>query len=168
MEFGIRTEEGEKSLILHQAADPLYEMGIDGELFSVKKLYSSGNKTSFSIGDEFHTVYLSEDTKDQAYLSLDGHIFEMKRKDVLSDSIVAAGQESMADGDQVILAPMPGKVIKVPVSIGESVTAGQTLIVVEAMKMQSEFKATADRIVREILVKEGDTVSSHQLMMKLE
>jgi biotin carboxyl carrier protein len=39
---------------------------------------------------------------------------------------------------------------------------------VEAMKMQSEFKATADRVIKEILVKEGDTVSAHQIMMKLE
>ena len=72
------------------------------------------------------------------------------------------------EGDLNISSPMPGKVVKVPVSVGEAVTAGQTLIVVEAMKMQSEFKATADRVVREILVKEGDTVSSHQVMMKLE
>jgi len=48
------------------------------------------------------------------------------------------------------------------------VTSGQTLIVVEAMKMQSEFKATADRTVREILVKEGDIVNAHQVVIKLE
>jgi biotin carboxyl carrier protein len=63
---------------------------------------------------------------------------------------------------------MPGKIVKIPVSVGENVTAGQTLIVVEAMKMQSEFKASANRIVKEILVKEGDTVNAHQIMMKVE
>ena len=72
------------------------------------------------------------------------------------------------EGDNDISSPMPGKVVKIPVSIGENVTSGQTLIVVEAMKMQSEFKATADRIVKEILVKEGDTVNSHQVMLRLE
>jgi biotin carboxyl carrier protein len=63
---------------------------------------------------------------------------------------------------------MPGKVVKIPVKAGDLVTAGQTLIVVEAMKMQSEFKATADRTVLEILVKEGDIVNAHQVMLKLE
>jgi biotin carboxyl carrier protein len=53
-------------------------------------------------------------------------------------------------------------------NIGEKVTAGQTLIVVEAMKMQSEFKAKADRMVKDILVNEGDTVNAHQVMIKLE
>jgi biotin carboxyl carrier protein len=51
--------------------------------------------------------------------------------------------------------------------VGERVTSGQTLIVVEAMKMQSEFKATADRVVGEILVSEGDLVAAHQIMIKL-
>jgi biotin carboxyl carrier protein len=73
-----------------------------------------------------------------------------------------------AEGDDNISSPMPGKVVKIPVSVGDKVTSGQTLIVVEAMKMQSEFKATADRIVREILVKEGDIVNAHQVVIKLE
>jgi len=71
-------------------------------------------------------------------------------------------------GENDISSPMPGKVVKIPVSVGENVTAGQTLIVVEAMKMQSEFKASSDRIVKEVLVKEGDTVNSHQIMMRVE
>ena len=73
-----------------------------------------------------------------------------------------------AEGDDNISSPMPGKVVKIPVSVGDKVTSGQTLIVVESMKMQSEFKATADRTVREILVKEGDIVNAHQVVIKLE
>ena len=76
------------------------------------------------------------------------------------------GQE--AEGSNQVVSPMPGKVVKIPVKVGDLVAAGQTLIVVEAMKMQSEFKATGDRIVQAIMVKEGDTVDSHQVMIKLE
>jgi biotin carboxyl carrier protein len=71
-------------------------------------------------------------------------------------------------GENEITSPMPGKVVKIHVSVGENVTAGQTLIVVEAMKMQSEFKASSDRMVKEILVKEGDTVNTNQVMIKLQ
>jgi biotin carboxyl carrier protein len=94
--------------------------------------------------------------------------FDVEIIDAESKYLHSRNQGSDMEGDLNISSPMPGKIIKVPVSIGESVTAGQTLIVVEAMKMQSEFKATGDRVVREILVKEGDTVSSHQLMIRLE
>ena len=72
------------------------------------------------------------------------------------------------EGENDISSPMPGKVVKIPVSIGDSVKSGQTLIVVEAMKMQSEFKAKADRIVKDILVREGDTVEAHRIMIRLE
>jgi biotin carboxyl carrier protein len=67
-----------------------------------------------------------------------------------------------------ISSPMPGKVVKIRVKEGDLVTAGQTLIVVEAMKMQSEFKAAGDRKVKDILVKEGDVVDAHQVLIKLE
>lgn len=72
------------------------------------------------------------------------------------------------EGENDLSSPMPGKVIKISVKVGENVISGQTLIVIEAMKMQSEFKATADRVVKEILVREGDTVDAHQVMIKLE
>ncbi len=75
---------------------------------------------------------------------------------------------SELEGELNISTPMPGKVVKIPVTQGEKVSAGQTLVVVEAMKMQSEFKASGERIVREILVKEGDTVNAHQILIKLE
>jgi biotin carboxyl carrier protein len=71
-------------------------------------------------------------------------------------------------GDTTILCPMPGKVVRVLVKPGDQVTAGQNLVVVEAMKMQSEFKATSDRTVVEVAVKEGDTVDSNQLLVVLE
>jgi biotin carboxyl carrier protein len=67
-----------------------------------------------------------------------------------------------------ISSPMPGKVVKIRVKEGEAVVSGQTLIVVEAMKMQSEYKASADRVVKEILVKEGDVVEAHQILIKME
>ena len=72
------------------------------------------------------------------------------------------------EGENDISSPMPGKVVKIPVRVNDNVVSGQTLIVVEAMKMQSEFKASGDKMVKEILVREGDTVDAHQIMMKLE
>ena len=72
------------------------------------------------------------------------------------------------EGSNQVASPMPGKIVKIPVKVGEKVESGQTLIVVEAMKMQSEFKASGDKIVQAILVKEGDTVEAHQVMIKLE
>jgi biotin carboxyl carrier protein len=94
--------------------------------------------------------------------------FEVEIVDAESKYLQSRQQGMEVEGDLNIHSPMPGKVVKIPVSVGEAVISGQTLIVVEAMKMQSEFKASSDRVVKEILVKEGDTVSAHQIMIKLE
>jgi biotin carboxyl carrier protein len=94
--------------------------------------------------------------------------FDTEIIDAESKYIHNRNQGIEVEGSNQVLSPMPGKIVKIPVSVGEVVTAGQTLIVVEAMKMQSEFKATGEKIVQAILVKEGDTVDSHQLMIKLE
>ena len=67
-----------------------------------------------------------------------------------------------------IFSPMPGKVVKIPVIIGEAVKEGQTVIIISAMKMESEFKAKKEGVVKEILVKENDTVDGNQLLIRLE
>jgi biotin carboxyl carrier protein len=88
--------------------------------------------------------------------------------DAESKYIANRNKGTEVEGSNQVVSPMPGKIVKIPVQTGDIVVPGQTLIVVEAMKMQSEFKATGDKIVQAILVKEGDTVDSHQIMIKLE
>ena len=70
-------------------------------------------------------------------------------------------------GDK-ILAPMPGKVVKIPVIAGQEMKAGDTAIVIEAMKMQSNYKVTSDCRIKEILVQEGDSITGEQTLITLE
>jgi biotin carboxyl carrier protein len=58
--------------------------------------------------------------------------------------------------------------VDVLVSEGDEVKAGQTLVIVSAMKMESEYKSGRDGKIRQILVKAGDTVDSDQVMVTLE
>jgi biotin carboxyl carrier protein len=72
------------------------------------------------------------------------------------------------EGKIAISTPMPGKVVKIPVKVGDKVSEGETVIVVEAMKMQSEYKVKKDRVVIDILVKEGDTINANQPLIIVE
>jgi len=74
----------------------------------------------------------------------------------------AAGPES---GPQRIVAPMPGKVVRVPVAAGESVRAGQPLVVVEAMKMENELRAGRDGTVADVHAREGMSVDAGALLV---
>ena len=69
------------------------------------------------------------------------------------------------DGEQRIVAPMPGKVIKVLVKAGDEVAARQGLVVVEAMKMENELTAARAGVVREITVSEGASVEAGRLLV---
>jgi biotin carboxyl carrier protein len=70
--------------------------------------------------------------------------------------------------DNTIRSPMPGKVVKVFVKAGDIVEAGQPLIVLSAMKMESEFKAGQRGQVREVPVREGETVDTDQLLVVID
>jgi biotin carboxyl carrier protein len=67
-----------------------------------------------------------------------------------------------------IYSPMPGKVVRILVKAGDKVTEGETIIVVSAMKMESEFKAKKDGVVKEILTSEGATVNGNQPLVIIE
>ena len=69
-----------------------------------------------------------------------------------------------AEGRQQILAPMPGKVVRLLVKAGDEVKAGQGLLVVEAMKMQNEVRSPKTGKVERLLAKEGQPVNAGEIL----
>ena len=67
-----------------------------------------------------------------------------------------------------IVAPMPGKVVSIPVQPGDELKAGDIAVVLEAMKMQSNYKVSSDCRVKNILVTEGEAVQDNQTLIELE
>lgn len=71
-------------------------------------------------------------------------------------------------GRASIVAPMPGKVVRILVALGDEVTAGQGIVVVEAMKMQNEMKSPRDGRVTAIGVRENDSVTAGTVLASIE
>jgi biotin carboxyl carrier protein len=69
-----------------------------------------------------------------------------------------------AEGRQQIIAPMPGKVVRLLVKAGDQVKAGQGLLVVEAMKMQNEVRSPKTGKVERLLAKEGQPVNAGEIL----
>jgi biotin carboxyl carrier protein len=69
-----------------------------------------------------------------------------------------------AEGRQQITAPMPGKIVRVLVAVGDAVEAGQGLLVVEAMKMQNEIRSPKTGKMERLLVKEGQAVNAGEVL----
>ena len=167
-----------------------YEISIKGRTAKINLLNRVGTKALIAVDDlkydldivevetgvysmlyngQSYTVELIRGETSKRYIvNTFAKTFNVEIIDAETKYINNRNQGLEVEGANHILSPMPGKIVKIPVKVGDVVSAGQTLVVVEAMKMQSEFKATGDKIVQAILVKEGDTVDSHQLMIKLE
>jgi biotin carboxyl carrier protein len=64
-------------------------------------------------------------------------------------------------------APMSGQILSLDVSVGDEITAGQTLIILEAMKMEHRIRAVKDGLVVQIPVSLGDQVSKNDLLIEL-
>jgi biotin carboxyl carrier protein len=79
----------------------------------------------------------------------------------------AAKKTSGGGSDKLIKAPMPGRVVRVLVAAGAEIAQGQTLCVIEAMKMENEVKAKAACSVLEIHVAEGATVEANAKLFTL-
>ncbi|HTZ99900.1 MAG TPA: biotin/lipoyl-containing protein [Candidatus Aquilonibacter sp.] len=69
-----------------------------------------------------------------------------------------------AEGSQAVLAPMPGKVVRVLVKAGAAVEAGKAIAVVEAMKMQNEVRSPKSGTVERVLVREGQAVTAGEVL----
>ena len=76
----------------------------------------------------------------------------------------AAG--SIESGD--VVSPMPGRVVKVHVTPGQKVAAGDGIVVVEAMKMENEFKSPKDGVIKDVRVKVGDSVEGGTILVVVE
>ena len=78
------------------------------------------------------------------------------------------GPGAQGAGPQRVLAPMPGKVVRILVKPGDEVKARQGLVVVEAMKMENELRAARDGRVRDVAVREGQSVDAGAVLMVVE
>lgn len=80
-----------------------------------------------------------------------------------------AAMKGDLEGDEAIItSPMPGKIVKLLVNEGDEVQKGDTVIIVSAMKMESEYKSPIDGTVSKIFVKAEDTVDGNQPLVEIE
>ena len=102
-------------------------------------------------------------------LWIDGYRFETEALDERTRSIRDLSAANAApSGPAPIVAPMPGLIVRVNVTVGDRVEAGQGVVVIEAMKMENELRATAPGTVKSIEVVAGTAVEKGALLVALE
>ena len=114
-------------------------------------------------------------------IEINGETYRVKVKELATDTDMttervvapketAASTPSPAPATSTgaeVKAPMPGTILSVNVSVGDTVTQGDVLAILEAMKMENEVIAPADGVIGEILVNANDSVQSDQVLFRL-
>ncbi|MFT4604875.1 MAG: biotin carboxyl carrier protein [Rhodothermales bacterium] len=120
-------------------------------------------------GGKSRVVTIESESSQGVTLRMSGakHVLSWKdRRALLLESMGFASAE--AEADREIRAPMPGLVLSVLVEVGQSVTAGDGLVVLEAMKMENELRASTDSVVERIHVAVGEAVGKGALLIEVQ
>jgi biotin carboxyl carrier protein len=138
-----------------------YRAVIGGQTFEVELIRVEEGRLDLRINGERFTAYVSS-ANARRWVTVNGQTFALTRQ---SGARQGSGGHHSAAGD--LTAPMPGQVRAVNVREGQAVTKGQTLLVLEAMKMEIRIQASADGIVKKLFVKQGETVEREQMLVEI-
>jgi len=165
-----------------------YEVSIKGEDKAIEILSRQGSKFKVSIGTKTYELDMLQVEEGVYSVIHQGKSFNFElnptaakkyqvdtRHETLEVEIVDAESRyhRMMKGEDAedaayISTPMPGQVVKILVEEGQEVKGGETVIIVSAMKMESEYKVVKDRVIKKILVKEGDNIDGDQPLILFE
>ena len=134
---------------------------LDDKTIGAEVLYAENGKLDLLIDSERVTAYVSSDNA-KRWVTVNGQTFVLTK----SSGAKRSGHAHHAAGE--LTAPMPGQVRAVNVSEGDTVTKGQTLLVMEAMKMEIRVHAPFDGVVHSLTVKVGQTVEREQILVKMD
>jgi 3-methylcrotonyl-CoA carboxylase alpha subunit len=169
-------------LLSAEALDATVHLLVDTQPVSADALAMSGFRLNSAVqqqvmlsvdGQAVETRIPSDWSPHANYLSRatwqDGELIKFDRGHAYRVALHAPrGNGQAAAGDGAILAPMPGKVIAVEVAAGDTVTKGQKLLVLEAMKMEHALTAPFDGTVAELTVAVGSQVQVEALLVRVE
>jgi biotin carboxyl carrier protein len=158
--------------------DQQYEIAIDGETITFDGQSMRAHVEDLtgtpvhlvSIGNEVHRVIARRgEEKGQYDLSVSGYRFSVEALDDRARTIRGlSGASTRPARPAHLVAPMPGLVVRVSVNEGDQVRAGQGLVVMEAMKMENELRATASSVVKRVLVSAGSVVEKGAMLLEME
>ena len=140
----------------------VFTLTLDDKTILAEILHSEQGKLDLLIDGKRVTAYVSSENA-KRWVTIHGQTF------ILTKS--SGARQSRHGGHHPageLTAPMPGQVRAVNVSEGEAVTKGQTLLVLEAMKMEIRIQSLQAGVVKKLFVKQGQTVEREQILIDIE
>jgi biotin carboxyl carrier protein len=159
------TVDGRTLRVEVRGKDGRYQVNVEGQVLEVDLQETGRDFVSLLI--EGRSYELGMEKRDGGYLVLfPDDALHVELQDAARSAGVAARRG--ATGPARVIAPMPGKIVRILAEPGQAVETGQGLVVMEAMKMENEIRSPRAGRVREASVREGQAVETGALLVVLE
>ncbi len=139
-----------------------FQATVQGEQYALELLDSRPGQLSLRLDGRPMTLYWAEQNGER-WVSVDGCTYKLERP-----SRKSARGHGEAGGGASVRAPMPAQVRAVQAAEGDTVAKGDTLLLLEAMKMEIRVKAPSAGQVRRVLVQEGQAVEKEQILVEIQ
>jgi len=167
MEIQVGNKTLDVTLLSKEGNDVKIE--IDGKVYDVDvAMTDNGTCSMIYDGNSYSAELTKNETGKHYQVNLNYSTYQIDMLDSRAKYMkMRRGKSANTAQADIISAPMPCKIVKIYVKPGDELKAGDTVLTMEAMKMQSNYKVTSDCIVKEVLVKEGDSVRVEQALINL-
>lgn len=162
MLHALKIADTEHALALSRASSG-YRLHHGEEVLRVTLREDADGRTWLRIGDRHLRVHVAT-RGDQVFVHLDGEAYELRYRHPL-DRLAA---QSAGSADDHLIAPMPGSVVALSVTVGDSVTKGQVLLIMESMKMETTLVAPRDGVVASITYVKGQSFERDAVLLSLD
>ena len=136
-----------------------FAVTVKGKRRVIDASWIDADTLSLMDGALVHEIRLERRENGAVGVEIGGRVYDvLVEKKKLREPLSSGDGEKKAPGAISIRAPMPGRIVRVLVAVGDRVTARQGVVVVEAMKMENELRAPGDGIVKEVAARPGAVV----------
>ncbi|MBC8005513.1 MAG: acetyl-CoA carboxylase biotin carboxyl carrier protein subunit [Verrucomicrobia bacterium] len=169
MSIEIKLDKRIASVEILKQYENLLEIKVDNKIYQVDLMHNDEGIFSILANGRSYNIELVPQPKSKHYTAYSYYnSYDLEIIDAESRYLRNRTGNSQVMSERTIISPMPGKVIKIPVAVGDIVKKGDTLITISAMKMESEYKSPMDGTIALIHVLEGSTVEANQVLIEIE
>jgi biotin carboxyl carrier protein len=169
MSLEIKINDRTTTVKLISQAGNLLEIEVDGKVYQVDLLHTPDGTFSIIESGKSYNIELVPKNQPKRYTAHTlYHTYDVEVVDAEARYLINRGSNGAAVSEKTILSPMPGKVVKVLLKEGDVVQKGETVVIIAAMKMESEYKSPTDGVIKKVHVKDGDTIEGNQVLVEIE
>ncbi len=169
MEFKVAEAQQEvDGEVVHSLSNGLVILKINRKEYQVRLLKSGTDEVEFIFENSFHHAKILRSNSSETTILLDGYPLTIKKHFRFADLIYKTLSSTVSVGNNNLTSQIPGRVVNIVLNAGSVVKAGDSVIILESMKMQVAIKAHKDGNIREIKVKQGTTVGRYDVVAIIE